>query len=213
MLCRYNFQLESAVFWESLHNLECAINRTCTQRKESVTYFLTICFPQIQLHPKSDCSCQGCQVVSWAEKALAMCKVTFQAEGSGGGRRFPFCWVTAFSPFAGLFISSVWDTLPQQDQIYCSRTSVRHGPELWALLGPCWYQQGYHWKEPNLCNTLSNEDITSEQLHLHPVSVCHCLLVYFLIFYMPMFEGHFGGRRWLLFTFSDMWSQHVLSVP
>lgn len=31
MLCRYNFEPESAVFWESLHNLECAINRTCTQ--------------------------------------------------------------------------------------------------------------------------------------------------------------------------------------
>jgi len=52
MLRRYNFQLESAVFWESLHNLECAINRTCTQWKESVTYFVTICLPQIQLPSK-----------------------------------------------------------------------------------------------------------------------------------------------------------------
>lgn len=90
MLCRYNFQLESAVFWESLHNLKCAINRTCTQWKESVTYFVTVCLPQIQLPPKVKLLLSGlpsCQ----AEKALATCKVTSQIKGSGGGRRLPFC--------------------------------------------------------------------------------------------------------------------------
>lgn len=87
MLCRYTFQLESAVFWESLHNLKCAINRTCTQWKESVTYFVTVCLPQIQLPPKVKLLLSG--LPSCQTKLLQCVRWLLRLKGAGEEGGFP----------------------------------------------------------------------------------------------------------------------------